>query len=85
MISSKNRHNSWRKAIRKRNIDRNVHQGGGDWYSNLHQYSKGKIHCSCKLCSAKTRKNGHTISDIRKIQRLEYASKEPLERDKFRY
>ena len=71
MISSKNRHNSWRKAIRKRNIDRNVHWGG-DWYDNLHQYSKGKIHCSCELCSAKTRKDGHTISDIRKIQRLEY-------------
>ena len=78
MISAKNRHNSWRKAIRRRRIDRDVHQGygrfrGGDWYDNLHQYSKGKIHCSCELCSAKTRKDGYTISDIRKIQRLEYA------------
>ena len=77
MNSSKNRHNSWRKAIRKRNIDRSVRQrcswgSCGDWYNNLHQYSKGKIHCSCELCSAKTRKDGYAISDVRKIQRLEY-------------
>jgi len=29
------------------------------WYSNLHQYSKNKIHCSCPMCSAKTKNKGH--------------------------
>ena len=28
------------------------------WYNNLHQYSKNKIHCSCPMCSAKTRNKG---------------------------
>lgn len=48
------RHNDWKKAIRKRRIDRErtgenlTHK---DWYDNLHQYSKNKIHCSCGMCS----------------------------------
>ena len=77
MIGAMNRHNSRKKALRKRTIDRQVHWCGRNneysWYDNLHEYSKGKIHCSCWLCSAKTRKHGPTITDIRKIQRLEYA------------
>ena len=28
-------------------------------YDNLHQYSKNKIHCSCPMCSTKTRNKGH--------------------------
>lgn len=27
-------------------------------YSNLHQYSKNKIHCSCPWCSPRTRNKG---------------------------
>lgn len=38
---------NWRKAIRKRRI---VSQYGYDFYDNLHQYSKNKIHCSCWMC-----------------------------------
>ena len=30
----------------------------GTWYNNLHQYSKNKIHCSCPLCSSKTKNKG---------------------------
>ena len=46
------RHNDWRKAIRKRRIDRET-QGywNKDWYDNLHQYSKNKIRCGCGLCN----------------------------------
>ena len=48
------RHNDWKKAIRKRRIDRET-QGTfefqHDWYDNLHQYSKNKIRCSCGLCN----------------------------------
>ena len=51
------RHNDWKKAIRKRRIDREHHIEGlpeKDLYDNLHQYSKNKIHCSCPMCSKKT-------------------------------
>lgn len=88
-MSAKNRRNSILKALRKRRIDRAVHypfyyrgttKGEPmDWYRNLHQYSKNKIHCSCPLCSAKVGKYrgrgpsiNYKISDVRKIQRLEY-------------
>lgn len=36
------------KAVRKRNIS--VHNYGWEYYDNLHQYSKNKIHCSCDMC-----------------------------------
>lgn len=41
------------------------------FYDNLHQYSKNKIHCSCPLCSAKTRNIGNSISDERKKDSLD--------------
>ena len=46
------RHNDWKKAIRKRKI---IRQYGFDYYDNLHQYSKNKIHCSCALCACKSK------------------------------
>lgn len=67
-----NRNRCWRryknytKAKRKKDIDLNIqyywNDAGGirvhPWYSNLNQYSKNKIHCSCPLCSAKTNNKG---------------------------
>ena len=54
-----NRDMSKRKALRKRQIARNVYRwNNSDYYDSLHQYSKNKIHCSCPLCSAKTRNKG---------------------------
>ena len=47
------RHNDWKKAIRKRKITR-LWGWQEDYYDNLHQYSKNKIHCSCSLCRSKT-------------------------------
>lgn len=44
---------TWRKALRKRRIAREILQF--DYYSNLHQYSKNKIHCSCPLCQTRTK------------------------------
>lgn len=90
MVGSMNRYNSRMKALRKRRIDSEVswHPSGYGWpstmYDNLHQYSKNKIHCSCPMCSAKTRNKGsskqkgmapsinYKISDQRKIDRLVY-------------
>ncbi len=52
------RRNDWKKAIRKRKIIRHY---GFDYYDNLHQYSKNKIHCSCPICRAKTGKRKSRI------------------------
>ena len=64
--SAYNRDVSRRKALRKRRIAREVYHTwsnsfGDEWeyYNNLHQYSKNKIHCSCPACSTKTRNKGH--------------------------
>ena len=58
-------------------------------YDNLHQYSKNKIHCSCPMCSAKTRNKGHrrkrknyapsinySIMDLKKQQSMDADEKE---------
>ena len=44
---------AWRHAIRKRRIAREVYpeSPGWDYYPNLHQFSKNKIHCSCDMCN----------------------------------
>lgn len=67
------RYKNYTKAKRKRKIDINsnwwppeyaalfnyeVRTRRIGWYDNLHQYSKNKIHCSCPMCSAKTRNKG---------------------------
>lgn len=44
---------TWRKALRKRRIAKEILRF--DYYSNLHQYSKNKIHCSCPLCQTRTK------------------------------
>ena len=88
MTGGENRRRSILKALRKRRIDKQVtwysEERGYGLYENLHQYSKNKIHCSCPMCSAKTRNKGsskhkgmtpginYKISDRRKIERLEY-------------
>ena len=69
------RHNDWIKAIRKRNI---IRAYGWDYYDNLHQYSKNKIHCSCPMCRAKTAKRkgwgtnrkNWCISDEKRIEEM---------------
>lgn len=46
------RKTDWAKAIRKQEI---VHEQHDYWrYPSLGYYRKGKIHCSCPMCSAKT-------------------------------
>lgn len=56
---------SKRKAMRKRRIAKEVYHtwanavdGEWEWFDNLHQYSKNKIHCSCPACQTKTRNKG---------------------------
>ncbi len=82
------RHNDYVKAIRKRRIDRETSPlcWNHDWYDNLHQYSKNKIHCSCPMCSAKTNNRGRkgswepnttwSITDQKKLNALAYQEDE---------
>lgn len=85
MISARNRDVSFRKAIRKKRIAEEIYYHGFNYYDNLHQYSKNKIHCSCPACSAKTRNKGkrrnksgnyadsinYKITDFRRICSME--------------
>ena len=92
------------KAKRKRNIDITVSWLPSFWvgfsdgeyifpkrgmYDNLHEYSKNKIHCSCGMCSAKTRNKGkrrmipknyspsinYTIKDQKRKDEMDYEEK----------
>lgn len=76
------RKTDWSKAIRKQEIVHNQHDY---WrYPSLGYFRKGKIHCSCPLCSAKTGKSpyygtnyrygkgNYKISDIKKIDSMNY-------------
>ena len=79
-----NRDVSRRKALRKKRISDNFwpHAAEHPYYDNLHQYSKNKIHCSCPLCSQKSKNKGkrarknynptHNFkaSDVRKFEKM---------------
>lgn len=73
------RHKDWAKAIRKMKICRDNY--GWQYYDNLHQYSKNKIHCSCPMCRAKTgksplwgtcyrRRKNYTIRDLKRYDEM---------------
>jgi len=73
--TAEKRHNDWKKAIRKRKI---INAHGIDYYDNLHQYSKNKIHCSCHVCRGWI-KHGHaTISDRRKLEEMDAQEEENI-------
>lgn len=64
MMGAYNRDVSRRKALSKRRLARAIHRDWNndgqplEYYDNLHQYSKNKIHCSCPSCQTKTRNKG---------------------------
>ena len=85
------RKRNWKKAIRKRRIAKEIYpsisEDGNEYYDNLHQYSKNKIHCSCGFCCAKTRNKSESrrkiphnyapnynpsIRDKKLLERLDY-------------
>lgn len=61
------------KAItRKKRLDHKIYWAdstSGAWYKHDGCYSKGKIHCSCDMCNAKTRFSGYKFSDLVKHER----------------
>ena len=66
-----------RKALRKRRIAKEVYYDGNThpYYSNLHQYSKNKIHCSCPLCKSKAYYGKHlfTRQEVHALLKLQEA------------
>lgn len=83
--TAEKRHNDYVKAIRKRRIDRETSPlyWNHDWYDNLHQYSKNKIHCSCPWCTAKTNNRGRygsrmnwCVRDRRQLDEMDYDEEE---------
>lgn len=82
-----NRYKSKIKALRKKKISDNYYCCISDnynhhYYSSLHMYSKGKIHCSCPMCTFKTKnthksingtnfgKYNYKISELKKVQAM---------------
>lgn len=54
---------NYKKAKRKVRIDLARSCDGLPMYDNLHQYSKNKIHCSCRLCRGKDYFGRHVITE----------------------
>ena len=69
------RHNDWMKIRKKTSIIKNVWNEEdwfeGFWEHQKHRLSKDKVHCSCPICSAKTRTHGYKASDLRKLEALQ--------------
>ena len=56
-----------------------------EWYTVLHRYSKGKIHCSCPLCATKSKKRRKVaygsrinwrLADMRRMIEMDEQEKE---------
>lgn len=64
------------KARRKRAISHGVY--GIDWYDNLHEYSKNKVHCSCGMCRFRSawEPNREPMQDIRNKEAMKLKEKE---------
>lgn len=71
------RKKDYSKACRKRSISRQIHVNS-EWYDNLHQYSKNKIHCSCGMCRFRNswEPDRKPMSDVRKIEGSKYRLEE---------
>lgn len=92
MMGAYNRDVSRRKALRKKRITEHYywHRNGEPYYDNLHQFSKNKIHCSCPMCSQKTKNKGkrkrknynpthnYKASDLRRKILMDYDEAETL-------
>ena len=93
MMGERNRDFSIRKAKRKKRICNYYYWNREHpYYDNLHQYSKNKIHCSCPMCSQKTRNKGkrrnkcgnysrqicYKASDLKKVISMDQDENETL-------
>lgn len=76
-----------KKAVRKRKLAKELYPSDGEseweYYNNLHQYSKNKIHCSCPLCRAKTSKKKNKYGSLeRNSKNWKHSDKKKIEATK---
>lgn len=68
---------SYRREVRNKEIARKkricLEIMGYDWYKHDGQYSKGKIHCSCKMCTYSKYYGLPTLKDKREREILKEA------------
>ena len=62
------------KALRKKRLAGELYEL--EYYDNLHQFSKNKIHCSCKYYRNNRKDDGPKISEIRKLECMEFGEKD---------
>ena len=69
-----------RKIARKKRICRAIYgasiggvENPGAWYKHDGQYSKGKIHCSCKMCTYSKYYGLPTFHDMKEHERFKEA------------
>lgn len=65
------------KALRKKKLASGLYES--EYYDNLHQFSKNKIHCSCEYCRSTRKTEGPKASDIRKLEKMEFGETEIAE------
>lgn len=79
----KNRTTEFRRDMRSRKIKHRkricLTRDGYDWYKHDGQYDKGKIHCSCKLCTYSKWYGLPTLTDMKELERLKDALKDYYE------
>lgn len=67
---------AYRRDVRKRAIKRKKRicqkNYGWDWYKEDGKYSKGKIHCSCKMCKYGKHFGIPTVRDRREQEYVQY-------------
>ena len=64
------RKNDYNHIAKKRKILKDVYREEALVFSldkEKHRLSKGKVHCSCPMCSTKTKKDGYSHSDQKKL------------------
>ena len=72
-IDMENRSRAYYRHHRERCINRKKKIAKSYWnYKFDGQYSKGKIHCSCWMCSGKRWAHGLSMADRRKYDRDNY-------------
>ena len=72
-----NRTRSYRRDVRNRKIAHRKHickkAYGFDWYEYDGQYSKGKIHCSCIMCTYNKKYDLPRYKDIKEKETFKQA------------
>lgn len=67
---------AYRRDVRKRAISRKKRicreNYGLDWYKVDGKYSKGKIHCGCKMCKYEKHFGIPTVRDVKEREYMKY-------------